>query len=145
MDLWGKAKLRHVLRRGGSGSDEWYSTFHADGPVVIGRGTRIDIAGVHGLGAALHVGKRVVVGRCCTIRVNESVRIGSDVEIGDRVWIADSGDDDRNIWKRTMFPILIADGVRIGDRAIILPGARVDRDVASGELFAGSSGSMIGQ
>lgn len=138
MDLWGKMKLRRVLRRGGSGTDDWYAEFHAEGPVVIGRGTRIQIVGMHGVGAKLRVGRGVMVGSRCTIRVNESVHIGSDVRIGDRVRIADSEDSDPNIWNRARFPVFIADGVSIGAGAVILPGARVDRDVAPGELFAGT-------
>jgi acetyltransferase-like isoleucine patch superfamily enzyme len=151
MNLWGKIKLRRVLAQGGASSLD-YGRFgskgtarmrsgyiKAAGPVKVGWGAHVVVEAHYGEGgASLHLGERVKIGHECSIRANCHVSIGSDVTIEAGARIADSLDAENVPFRlRKVSPIYIADGVRIGSGATILPGARVDRDVDPGEVFAG--------
>jgi serine acetyltransferase len=93
----------------------------------------------------LTIGDRCVIGRGSHIVAHESVEIGDDVWTGPYVYITDQnhGYDDPDIPIGSQFPVnrpvRIGAGSWLGAGAIILPGARIGRNVvvAAGSVVRG--------
>ncbi len=86
----------------------------------------------------LVIGDRCVVGARCTFTAHESIVVGDDVWFGQSVFVSDAShgyaDPDTPIGKQfgEHDPIEIGSGSWIGHGAVILPGARIGRNVVVG-------------
>ncbi|GAA1797293.1 hypothetical protein GCM10009795_048400 [Nocardioides hankookensis] len=94
---------------------------------------------------ALVIGDRSVIGARCTIIAHESIVIGDGVWFGQDIFVSDAShgyqDPELPIGEQfgTHDPVEIGDGTWIGHGAIILPGARIGRNVvvAAGSVVRG--------
>lgn len=98
---------------------------------------------------ALVIGDRCVIGIRSGIVAHESIQIGDDVWFGQDVYVTDSNhgfeDPDEPIGNQlgTHQPVVIGSGSWIGHGAVILPGARLGRNVvvaAGSVVLAGEVG-----
>jgi acetyltransferase-like isoleucine patch superfamily enzyme len=97
---------------------------------------------------ALVIGDRCVIGARCTIVAHESVVIGDGVWFGQDIFVSDAShgyqDPELPIGEQfgTHAPVEIGSGTWIGHGAIILPGARIGRNVvvAAGSVVRGEVG-----
>jgi acetyltransferase-like isoleucine patch superfamily enzyme len=86
----------------------------------------------------LVIGDRCVIGAQATITAHESITIGDDVWFGRNVFISDAShgyqDPDTPIGLQlgAKQPVSIGSGTWVGHGAIILPGARIGRNVVVG-------------
>lgn len=86
----------------------------------------------------LVIGDRCVVGARCTFTAHESIVVGDDVWFGQGVFVSDAShgytDPDTPIGQQLgeHQPISIGSGSWIGHAAVILPGARIGRNVVVG-------------
>lgn len=87
----------------------------------------------------LCIGDRCVIGRGSSIIAHTGVTIGNDVWTGPNVYITDQNhgytDVDRPIWRQAPppdRPVTIGDGTWLGYGAVVLPGARIGRNVVIG-------------
>ena len=84
---------------------------------------------------ALVIGDRCVIGARCTIVAHESIVIGDGVWFGQDIFVSDAShgyqDPELPIGEQfgTHDPVEIGSGTWIGHGAIILPGARIGRNV----------------
>jgi acetyltransferase-like isoleucine patch superfamily enzyme len=98
-----------------------------------------------GRDSVLRIGDRCVIGRGSHIVAHESVTIGDDVWTGPYVYITDQnhGYEDPGIpigrQEPVNRPVSIGDGCWLGAGAIVLPGARIGRNVviAAGAVVRG--------
>lgn len=98
-----------------------------------------------GPAAVLRIGDRCVIGRGSHIVAHESVEIGDDVWTGPYVYITDQNhgyqDPDTPIGRQQPVkrPVTIGAGSWLGAGAIVLPGARIGRNVviAAGSVVRG--------
>lgn len=94
---------------------------------------------------ALVIGDRCVIGARCTIVAHESIVIGDGVWFGQDIFVSDAshGYQDPELPIGEQFgshdPVEIGSGTWIGHGAIILPGARIGRNVvvAAGSVVRG--------
>ena len=94
---------------------------------------------------ALVIGDRCVIGMRCGIVAHESIEIGDDVWFGQDIYVTDSNhgytDLDQPIGRQLgpREPVSIGSGSWIGHGAVILPGARIGRNVvvAAGSVVRG--------
>ena len=94
---------------------------------------------------ALVIGDRSVIGARCTIIAHESIVIGDGVWFGQDIFVSDAShgyqDPELPIGEQfgTHDPVEIGSGTWIGHGAIILPGARIGRNVvvAAGSVVRG--------
>lgn len=122
---------------------------HLGADTLVGRQVTLSVG--YGLGdthapaRALVVGDRCVIGARCTITAHESIRIGDAVWFGQDVFVSDAShgyaDPDTPIGEQfgTHQPVEIGSGTWIGHGAIVLPGARIGRQVvvAAGSVVRG--------
>ncbi|MBE7325719.1 acyltransferase [Nocardioides sp. Y6] len=109
---------------------------------MIGRHTSMSVGYGPGDSAApergLVIGERCVIGARATITAHESIVIGDDVWFGQDVYVSDAnhGYQDPHTPVGLQFgrhdPVEIGDGSWIGRGAVILPGARIGRNVVVG-------------
>lgn len=93
----------------------------------------------------LVIGDRCVIGTRCSIVAHESIEIGDDVWFGQDVFVCDAShgylDPDLPIGEQfgEQLPVSIGAGTWVGHGAIILPGARIGRNVvvAAGSVVRG--------
>ncbi|WP_372734638.1 DapH/DapD/GlmU-related protein [Nocardioides sp.] len=125
------------------------------GSIHIGTGTLIGrqatLAAGYGLGdhnigpRTLVIGDRCVLGARTTITAHESIEIGDGVFFGQGVFVTDAshGYQDPNVPVGAQFghhqPVSIGAGSWIGHAAVVLPGARIGRQVvvAAGAVVRG--------
>lgn len=87
---------------------------------------------------ALVIGDRCIIGAGAVVTAHESVEIGDDVWFGNLVFVSDAGhgyqDTETPIGRQlgSADPVSIGSGSWIGHGAIILPGARIGRQVVIG-------------
>ncbi|MCU1454267.1 MAG: transferase [Acidimicrobiales bacterium] len=131
------------------------STLYGERSIHIGAGTMISTWATLAAGyspeqttvppRALVIGDRVVIGLRCGIIAHESIVIGDDVWFGQEVFVTDANhgyhDPDVPIGKQ-LGPhqsVEIGEGSWIGHGAVILPGARIGRQVvvAAGSVVRG--------
>lgn len=94
---------------------------------------------------ALVIGDRCVLGARATITAHQSISIGDDVFFGQNVFVTDAshGYQDPNVPIGRQFglhqPVSIGSGSWIGHGAVVLPGARIGRNVvvAAGAVVRG--------
>lgn len=94
---------------------------------------------------ALVIGDRCVIGMRSGIVAHESVEIGDDVWFGQDVFVTDANhgyaDPDTPIGRQLgpHLPVAIGDGTWIGHGTVVLPGARIGRNVvvAAGSVVRG--------
>lgn len=106
------------------------------GRVVLGAGCAIaQGTRVHVVGGELRVGPRTVLGDRCVFRIAASAEIGADCRLADEAVLLSAGDHGAEV-----APIVIGRRVRIGSRAVIHGGARVDDDaqIAAGLVVGGA-------
>jgi serine acetyltransferase len=146
-----------AFRRFGAGSIMAFpaGAVFGEGWIEIGEGTLIGAlvslsAGLvpgHDLGpdSVLRIGDRCVLGRGSHIVAHQSVDIGDDVWAGPYVYITDQNhgyqDPDTPIGRQQPVnrPVTIGSGSWLGAGAIVLPGARIGRNVviAAGSVVRG--------
>lgn len=86
----------------------------------------------------LVIGDRCVIGAGSTLTAHESIEIGDDVWFGQGVFVSDAShgyqDPDLPIGQQLgpHQPVSIGSGSWVGHRAIVLPGARIGRNVVVG-------------
>ena len=93
----------------------------------------------------LLIGDRCVIGARCSLVAHTSIEIGDDVWFGQDVFVCDSShgylDPDLPIGEQfgEQLPVSIGAGTWVGHGAIILPGARIGRNVvvAAGSVVRG--------
>lgn len=99
------------------------------------------------LGAKIRVGDRVTIGSGAAIAAQVRIEIGNDVEIGRGVMILDTDFHDVGAFdsNSSSAPVVIEDGVVLGDRVVVLKGAHIEkgarvleRSVVSGHVPAGA-------
>ncbi len=131
---------------------------HGPGKVVVGRDSKLD-GGKVGIelrtfpGAELHIGARCLLSEGVSIETSQSIIIGDNTRIGPFVKVMDSNFHSLhgNRHERPPpHPIVIEEGVELGERAIVLPGvtigagakvqpgAVVTRRVPAGVVVAGN-------
>jgi acetyltransferase-like isoleucine patch superfamily enzyme len=145
------------FRRFGAGSFLAFpaGSVFGEGWIEIGEGTLIGAlvtlsAGIVpgqdlGQDSVLRVGDRCVIGRGSHIVAHESIEIGDDVWTGPYVYITDQNhgyqDPDTPIGRQQPVnrPVAIGAGSWLGAGAIVLPGARIGRNVviAAGSVVRG--------
>ena len=104
------------------------------GRVRLARGVRLGSHVRFELGPAGHVtiGARTVLGDTCVLACHERIDIGADVHLGDEVAIMDFDHATADPEKPVRLQGLLTGPVRIGDGAILGPGACVLRGVTVG-------------
>ena len=131
------------------------ATLYGEGSIHIGTGTMISTwctiaAGYspdqeHMPPRMLVIGDRSVIGMRSGIVAHESIEIGDDVWFGQEVYVTDANhgytDPDTPIGKQLgpHEPVTIGSGTWIGHGAVVLPGARIGRNVvvAAGSVVRG--------
>lgn len=122
---------------------------HLGTDTLVGRQVTLSVG--YGLGdthapaRALEIGDRCVIGARCTITAHESIRIGDAVWFGQDVFVSDAShgyaDPDTPIGQQfgVHQPVEVGSGSWIGHGAILLPGARIGRNVvvAAGSVVRG--------
>jgi acetyltransferase-like isoleucine patch superfamily enzyme/acyl carrier protein len=92
-------------------------------------------------GAKIRVGDRVSIASGAAIAASVGISIGSDVEIGQGVMILDTDFHDVADFEAesTRSPVVIEDGVSLGDRVVVLKGARIGKGarVLEGSVVSG--------
>ena len=146
-----------AFREFGSGSVIAFpaGSVFGEGWITVGRGTLIGAlvtmsAGIVpgqdlGPDPVLRIGDRCVIGRGSHIVAHQSVVIGDDVWTGPYVYVTDQNhgyaDPDTPIGRQPPVnqPVTIGDGSWLGAGAIVLPGARIGRNVvvAAGSVVRG--------
>lgn len=144
-----RRRLARAVRGGGV-------VVESDGPVVIGRRVRFDVAPggqvVLGAGVALGDGCRLHVGAAgsvtigagtalgerCVLTAHDRIAIGARCLLADEVVVVDGNpsfeDVERPVREQGVVsaPVAIGDGVRIGPGAAVLPGVTVGAGAAIG-------------
>ncbi len=107
--------------------------------IRIGNGSRIkDLVGFAVYGGDIYIGKKVLVGRCCTIMGHGGVQVGDNTMIGPSTVIVSSNHlaclTDKPFQNQgfTRERIEIGDNVWIGANATILPGSTIEPNVVIG-------------
>jgi acetyltransferase-like isoleucine patch superfamily enzyme len=144
-----RRRLVRALRTGGVVAD-------GEGPIVIGRRVRFDVApggqvvlgaGVAlgdgcrlhvGAGASVTIGAGTALGERCVLTAHDRIVIGARCLLADEVVVLDGnpsfGDVERPVREQGIVaaPVAIGDDVRIGPSAAVLPGVTVGAGAAIG-------------
>lgn len=122
---------------------------HVGRDTLVGRQVTLSVGygpGDPGVPArALVIGDRCVIGARCTLTAHASIELGDDVWLGQDVFVSDAShgylDPDVPIGRQfgPHEPVSIGAGSWIGHGAVVLPGARIGRQVvvAAGSVVRG--------